>query len=61
MSRKMPFLWPDIFLLSSLFDRAGMGLSFRPMDSVRCTAWHGCLGFLSQRFSSCGRDEASQF
>jgi hypothetical protein len=27
-------------------------LAFRPMDSVRCTADHGCLDFLYQRFSS---------
>jgi hypothetical protein len=38
-----------------------MVLAFRPMSSVRCTAGQGCLDFLSQRFSSCGRDEASQF
>jgi len=37
-----------------------MVLAFRPMDSVLYTAAHGCLGFLSQRFSSCGRDEASK-
>jgi len=38
-----------------------MVLTFRPMDSVWCTARLGCLGFPSQRFSSCDRDEASPF
>jgi hypothetical protein len=38
-----------------------MVLTFRAMDSVRCTAVHGSLDFHSQRFSSCGRDEASLF
>src|ERR1700731_304108 len=30
-----------------------MLLVFRPMDSVFCTADHGSLDFLCQRFSSC--------
>src|ERR1700719_446108 len=30
-----------------------MLLAFRPMDSVCCTADHGSLDFLYQRFSSC--------
>src|ERR1700682_6540999 len=38
-----------------------MFLAFRSMCSVRCTAGHGCLDFLSQRFSSYGRDDASLF
>jgi hypothetical protein len=38
-----------------------MVLVFRPTDSVRCTACHGCLDFHSQRFSSSCCDDASVF
>src|SRR5712675_253126 len=31
-----------------------MVLTFRPRDSVRCAAVHGCLDLLPQRFSSSG-------
>jgi hypothetical protein len=38
-----------------------MVLTFRPMDSVQCTAGCGCLDFHSQRFSSLLCDEACPF
>ena len=38
-----------------------MVLTFRPMDSVQCTAGCGCLDFHSQRFSSLLRNEACPF
>jgi hypothetical protein len=36
-------------------------LTFRPMDSVQCTAGCGCLDFHSKRFSSLHCDEACPF
>src|SRR6202521_4611191 len=38
-----------------------MVLTFRPMDSVQCTAGCGCLDFHSKRFSSLLYDEACPF
>ena len=38
-----------------------MVLTFRPMDSVQCTAGCGCLDFHSKRFSSLLCDEACPF
>jgi hypothetical protein len=38
-----------------------MVLTFRPMDSVQCTAGCGCLDLHSKRFSSLLCDEACQF